>query len=121
MGDKIFAQQAAALREAGRSIVVPPGPAPTKIKSSARPIPTSAPGPKLYDDGIFFPRGDVGSQQFGRRTKANGEVWLNAPRAHLVIELATSDKNGLRAFKTMGGEHIIYQRNEKVPTFAELS
>lgn len=121
INDKMYAQQVAALREAGRAVVVPPGPAPKVFKEWARPIPTSAPGPKLYDNGLYFPRGDVGAQQFGRRTKADGEQWLNAPRARPMVELSTNVNHGLRAYKEVGSEFIIYQRNEKVPTFEELS
>ena len=126
MDKSILPQQAMALREAGRSIVVPAKPMPTVFKANARPIPTAAPGPKLYDaaqDGsrLYFPRGDVGAQQFGRRTKFDGESWLNAPRAQPFVELTTNENHGLRAYKVVGAEHIIYQRNEKVPTFEELS
>jgi len=63
----------------------------------------------------------VGAQQFGRRTKADGEQWLNAPRARPMVELSTNVNHGLRAYKEVGSEFIIYQRNEKVPTFEELS
>merc|ERR1711988_1806911 len=99
---KILPQQTAALREAGRTIIVPPGPKPKVFKSTARPIPTAAPGPKLHDDGLYFPRGDVGAQQFGYRSKAVGEQWLNAPRSQPFIELTTNANHGLRAYKIMG-------------------
>jgi len=121
MSGTILAQQTAALREAGRSVVVPAGPSPQIFKEYATPIPTAAPGPKLYDNGLYFPRGDVGAQQFGRRSKSDGEQWLNAPRAQPFIELTTNKNHGLRAYKSAGGEFIHYQRNEKVPTFEELS
>ena len=126
MDKNILPQQSSALREAGRTCVVPAAPMPTVFKATARPIPTAAPGPKLYDVGedsnrLYFPRGDVGAQQFGRRSKFYGEKWLNAPRTLPFVELTTNENHGLRAYKVVGGEHIIYQRNEKVPTFEELS
>jgi len=69
----MYAQQVAALREAGRAVVVPPGPAPKVFKEWARPIPTSAPGPKLYDNGLYFPRGDVSA---GSKTRC---AWITHP------------------------------------------
>jgi len=38
-----------------------------------------------------------------------------------MVELSTNVNHGLRAYKEVGSEFIIYQRNEKVPTFEELS
>ena len=108
------AQQHTALREAGRTVVIPPGPRSfVPIKTTSLPIATAASKPKLFDDGLYFPRGDVGAQQFGRRVVSDGEDWLNNAHSEAVLELATSDRHGLRAFKAEGSEFIQYQHHDR--------
>ena len=107
-------QQAAALREAARMTVFPAAPrAHLPTETAKLPIPTAAARPKLFGSSIYFPRGDVGAQQFGRVEKADGEAWLNNVPTTPVVELSTSGKHGLRAFKAEGSEFIQYQRHER--------
>lgn len=74
------------------------------------PCGTSNEPDKLFDDGITFPRGDIGAQQFGRPTaKRDGDAWLKTPRSQQTVEIGTSPRAHLRAFCSPRSNAIMYQ------------
>ena len=111
-----LAQGRRGIAEAEHMLIRPstaPAAYPRKVTAYTKQMPFgTALGPdRLYDDGIKFPRGDLGAQMFPKeKPKRDGDKWAAAPRSTYVKEVGTKPHNCLRAFKSKQcGNVLIYQ------------
>ena len=88
------------------------------------PYPLALPGrtglapDRLFDDGIKFPRGDIGPQMFPKdQPKADGDRWAAKTRSVYVREVGTKPHNSLRAFRSSRSDIIMYQMSVPPPRY----
>lgn len=99
------------------------GPLYTTSPSHLLVAPTAQPAPKIFDEGMYFGKGDAGTHMFGRgfaqqlrvTPKLDGEGWTGGAHKPNHVpgfsEAGTSVHNSLRVFRAPGNPHMQYQTN----------